>query len=124
MQDGRQVILCVDDDPDILEFLRIVLEANDYQVVTAASAQEGLAAVKEAVPDLMIVDLMMEEIDAGTGLVKEVRALGEQIPIYLLSSAGDQLNAITDYSDLGLSGVLQKPVDGETLLALMRAKLN
>ena len=123
MQNGKHVILCVDDDPDILEFLRIVLDANDYGVITATSAQEGLEVIKSSSPDLMIVDLMMEEIDAGTSLVKEVRALGKQVPIYMLSSTGDQLNALTDYSDLGLAGVLQKPVDGETLLALLRAKL-
>jgi DNA-binding response OmpR family regulator len=123
MQDGKYVILAVDDDQDILESLRVVLEASDYKVVTARSAEEGLRAYKAANPDLLIVDLMMEEIDAGTNLVKEVRALGNTAPIYVLSSVGDNLNAVTDFSALGLSGVFQKPIHPETLLALLKSKL-
>jgi CheY-like chemotaxis protein len=66
MQDGKHVILVVDDDHDILESLRLVLEANNYIVATALSAEEGLRVYKTANPDLLIVDLMMEEVDAGT----------------------------------------------------------
>ena len=73
MQDGKHVILCVDDDPDILLFLRTVLEASDYVVVEAATAEEGLRVYQEHQPDLLIVDLMMEEVDAGTSFVKELK---------------------------------------------------
>ena len=124
MPDAKRVILCVDDDPDILEFLRIVLESNGYTCRQAASAEEGLDAYREARPDLIICDLMMEEVDAGTNLVKELRVLGNDVPIYLLSSTGDNLHSTVDASELGLSGILQKPIESESLLALLRAKLN
>jgi DNA-binding response OmpR family regulator len=123
MQNGKHVILAVDDDPDILESLRVVLEANHYIVATARSAEEGLRAYKAARPDLLIVDLMMEEIDAGTSFVKEVRALGNTAPIYVLSSVGDNLSMTTDFSALGLTGVLQKPINSDLLLALLKTKL-
>ena len=123
MQDGKFVILCIDDDPDILESLRVVLEANDYAVVTAPSAEEGLRIYKESQPDLLIVDLMMEEIDAGTNFVKELQALGNEAPIYMLSSTGDDLQSTVSYGDLGLTGVFQKPINPNVLLALLRAKL-
>jgi len=123
MQDGKHVILLVDDDPDILESLRIVLEANDYVVVTASSGQEGLKVYREQAPDLLIVDLMMEEIDSGTSFVKELQAMGNRAPVYLLSSAGDSLYSTTDASSLGLTGVFQKPLNTEMLLALLKAKL-
>lgn len=123
MQDGKHVILLVDDDPDIVEALRVVLEANDYIVVTASSAQEGLKVYREEAPDLLIVDLMMEEIDSGTSFVKELQAIGNTAPVYLLSSTGDSLYSTTDASALGLTGVFQKPINTSMLLVLLKSKL-
>jgi DNA-binding response OmpR family regulator len=123
MRNGQHVILCIDDDPDILESLRVVLEANGYAVETAPSAESGLQKYRETSPDLIIVDLMMEEIDAGTNFVRELKALGNQAPIYMLSSTGDNLHGTVSYSDLGLTGVFQKPLDPNVLLALLKAKL-
>ena len=123
MQDGKQVILCIDDDDDVLLFLRTVLEASGYLVVTAISAEDGLKVYRKSNPDLLIVDLMMEQVDAGTSLVKELKLLGNTAPIYLLSSVGDNLDMMTDYSSLGLAGVLQKPVDDGQLLTLVKTKL-
>ncbi len=124
MQDGKHVILCVDDDQDVTDALRIVLESNDYIVVAAASAEDGLKAYKESSPDLMIIDLMMEEVDAGMAMVKDLKILGNTAPIYMLSSVGDSLSETTDCSALGLSGVFQKPIDNHTLLSTMKATLS
>jgi len=123
MKDGKHVILCVDDDQDMLDNLRVVLEANGYVMAEASSAEEGLDVYKEVAPDLLIVDLMMEEVDAGTSFVKEVRLLGNKAPIYMLSSVGDSLSMNTDYSALGLSGVFQKPISPDALIATLKKKL-
>ena len=123
MQDGKHVILCLDDDADILMCLRMLLEANDYVMAEAASAEEGLKVYRETDPDLLIVDLMMEEVDAGTNFVKELKALGNTAPVYMLSSVGDNLNMTVDYGSLGLSGVFQKPIENDKLLGILKAKL-
>lgn len=123
MLDGKYVILCVDDDADMLEALQLVLESNGYRMVAARSAEDGLKAYRQARPDLVIVDLMMEEVDAGTALVRNLKVEGNTKPVYMLSSVGDNLNLTTDYSELGLSGVFQKPIDQQNLLAVLRAKL-
>ena len=123
MQEGKYVILCIDDDPDILESLRLVLEANGYIMVGATTAEEGLRVCKETSPDLMIVDLMMEEVDSGTSFVKDLKAAGSTAPIYMLSSVGDSFHMSTDYAELGLSGVFQKPIDPDTLLTVLGKKL-
>ena len=73
--------------------------------------------------DLLILDLMMEEVDAGTGMVKELKLLGNQAPIFLLSSVGDNLSMTADYSSMGLAGVFQKPVDRVQLLNVLRMAL-
>jgi len=123
MQEGKHVILCVDDDPDILSFLKTVLEAEGYAFAGAASAEEGLVLFKEIRPDLLIVDLMMEEVDAGTNFAKELRLLDNEAPIYMLSSVGDNLNITADYTALGLAGVFQKPLSKDTLLAVLKVAL-
>jgi len=123
MQDGKYVILYVEDDPDFLFAMRTLLEKHGYVMVEATSAEEGAKAFQESKPDLIIVDLMMEEIDAGTSFVKELKLLGNTAPVYMLSSVGDNLSTITDYGELGLSGVFQKPLDNEMLLSVLKSKL-
>ncbi|MDP6524216.1 MAG: response regulator [Kiritimatiellia bacterium] len=124
MKDGKNVILCIDDDSDFLESVKTIIETEDYIVNTADSAEEELVSYKEDKADLIIVDLMMEEVDAGTSFVKEIRALGETPPIYMLSSVGDALSICADYGELGLSGVFQKPIEPDLLLSTLQSKLN
>lgn len=123
MKDGSFVILCVDDDQDVLTSLRLILEKNGYVMVEAYSAEEGVRAYKASTPDLVIVDLMMESVDAGRTFVKELLLLGNKAPVYMLSSVGDSLAQNVQFSDLGLMGVFQKPVDVATLLATLKQKL-
>ena len=123
MRDGKPLILCVDDDADLLDLLRRQLEKGGYAVDTASTAEEALVTFKRTAPDLIIADLMMEEIDAGTNLVKELKLAGNAAPIFMLSSMGDQLDVSTGYRRLGLDGVFQKPVNPEALLRTIKAKL-
>ena len=106
MQDGKHVILYIDDDQDYLDTMRVILEAHDYVMLEARTAEEGLRVFTAEDPDLVIVDLMMEEVDAGTSFVKEMKALGSRTPVLMLSSVGDNLSMTTDYTGLGLSGLL------------------
>jgi len=123
MSDAKRLILCIDDDPDILSVLQIVLEAEGYRFAGAATAEEGLRVCRAIRPDLIIVDLMMEEVDAGTSFTKELRLLGNTAPIYMLSSVGDGLSMNIDYTELGLAGVFQKPITPNTILTMLKKKL-
>jgi len=123
MQDGKYVILAIDDDIDFLEAIGLLLKANGYIMIQANSAEEGLNVYKKTKPDLVLVDLMMEEVDAGINFAKELRLLGSKAPVYLLSGVGDGMTDNIDYSQLGFSGVFQKPVKIERLLSIIKAKL-
>jgi DNA-binding response OmpR family regulator len=123
MREGKFAVLAIDDDDDVLYALRIVLEKNGYDMVEAHSAEEGIRKFKKESPDFILVDLMMESIDAGKNLVKELRFLGNTAPVYMLSSVGDELAGTVDVADLGLQGVFQKPIDNETLLKTLSRKL-
>lgn len=123
MREGKHLILCIDDDPDVLVPLKIVLEAGGYSVITAPDAKQGIEVFRESQPDLVILDLMMEEIDAGMWALKEMRALDRGVPIYMLSSTGDYFYSTADVDELGLAGVFQKPIDPTVLLSLLARKL-
>lgn len=123
MSEARPIILYVDDDPDYLEVMRIMLESGGYEMTEASSAEEGLKVYKQRRPDLVIVDLMMEEVDSGTAFVKELRLLDNRAPIYMLSSVGESMNLSANAASLGLDGVFQKPIDRATLLRVVKARL-
>ncbi|MDP8225850.1 MAG: response regulator [Candidatus Lernaella stagnicola] len=123
MRDGKYVILCIDDDPDVLNVLRLTIEANGYAMEEAYSAEEGLKKYKQVRPDFVIVDLMMESIDAGRAFAKELIVLDNNAPLYMLSSVGNAMSQIIDAQSLGLDGILQKPIDPNWLLTLLREKL-
>lgn len=123
MEREKPVILYIDDDQDYLDTIRVILEANGFEMAEARSAEEGVTVFKHVEPDLVIVDLMMEEVDSGTSFVKELMAIGSHVPIYMLSSIGDDLSMTTDYTSLGLAGVFQKPIDEETLVSVLKARL-
>ena len=123
MKDGKHVILYVDDDPDFRDSMRTVLESNGYALVEASTGEEGLVQFKKQGPDLIIVDLMMEEVDTGTSMVRDLKLAGCTVPILVASSVGDALQSSTDTTELGLAGVLQKPLDFDNLLTLIRLKL-
>ncbi|MCL7960938.1 MAG: response regulator [marine benthic group bacterium] len=124
MREGKHVVLYVEDDADYQDMVREILEAADFEMVAASSAEEGIRAWDTERPDLVIVDLMMEEVDAGTSLITDLRARGCDVPIYMLSSVGDDLAMSMDYSALGLAGVFQKPIDGRSLVTILKARLD
>jgi DNA-binding response OmpR family regulator len=123
MDENRPAILYVEDDADYRDMVRAILETNGYRMIGAATAEEGVHVYERESPDLVLVDLMMEEIDAGTNLITRLRALGCDVPIYMLSSVGDDFTLTTNVRELGLAGVFQKPIDPETLLAVLKARV-
>lgn len=123
MQDGKHVILAIDDDQDFLDTLRILIETGGYVMEEASTAEAGLKMYGKVGPDAVLVDLMMEEIDAGANFVKELKLLGADVPVFLLSSAGDGMLDAVDYTSIGFSGVFQKPPEPNHLLSMLKAKL-
>jgi DNA-binding response OmpR family regulator len=81
-------ILIVDDDLDVLETARVVLEREGYEVVLASHREEGMKMAADEAPDLVILDVMMEGIDDGFLMARELRRRGDTVPILMLTSIG------------------------------------
>jgi CheY-like chemotaxis protein len=117
-------ILIVDDDPDLREGQKTFLEGKGYEVLTAGGMEEGLEALNQTTPDLILVDLMMEHYDAGfvfCAKVRENSALAE-VPIIMQTSAREKLGFTPDSYDqkarswMKADRILTKPVPLEDLL--------
>ncbi len=120
---GKKLIMVIDDDPDILASLKAVLEGEGFIVSTQMSAQEGINALTTITPDLILCDMMMERIDAGTRVADEIKLNHPSIPIYLLSSIGKATASNVSIEQLGFDGVFQKPVSMDNLLSSIRKHL-
>ena len=114
--DKKKLIVAIDDDPEILDFIKITLEAKEHEVKTALSGKEGLELIEKCEPDLIICDLMMERIDSGAGVASQIRMKNKKVPIYLMSSVGGAMASNVDIHALGFNGLLQKPVSIDDLI--------
>jgi len=116
-------ILVVDDDPDILEAISLILEAHGYQVVIARDGIEGLHQLKEEKPDLMILDLMMPKLD-GFGVCRELKdprwSKYAHMPIIILSSvrqdASRRRYELETGVQLDVDDYVEKPIEHNILL--------
>ena len=116
-------ILVVDDDPDILEAISMILESQGYKVVTARDGVEGLANLKAEKPDLLILDLLMPKMD-GFGVCKELQdprwAKYKGIPILILTSVREEASRrryeLETGLELDVDDYVEKPVSPDTLL--------
>ena len=87
MGDNRQKILIIDDEPDIVMYLRTLLEDHDYDVISASDGQAGLELAKKEIPDLMCIDIMMPK-KTGVTLYQEIKTDPDlkQIPCIIISA--------------------------------------
>ena len=115
---GRPTLLVIDDEEMILSMLRDVLELEGYTVLLAPNGREGLARVREAVPDLILTDVMMPVMD-GHDLCHQLRAdpRTAKIPVIGMSAA------YRPQADDAFDAMIAKPFDIPPLLALIRTWL-
>ena len=116
-------ILVIDDDEAINELLKINLELFGYPVITAKNGIEGFALVKQELPDLVILDVMMPEVDGFT-VAKRIRENPEtkNIPILMLTALSMVQDKVKGF-DIGVDDYLVKPFEMEELRVRVRALL-
>ena len=119
----NEKILVVDDDPDILDAVTMILESQGYQVFTARDGVEGLANLKAENPDLMILDLMMPKMD-GFAVCKELQdprwSKYKGIPILILTSVREEASRrryeLETGLELDVDDYVEKPFSPDVLL--------
>ncbi len=116
-------ILVIDDDQAINELIKINLELAYYNVISAFDGNKGYALAKQELPDLIILDVMMPEVDGYT-VAKRIRENNstKDIPIIMLTALGMLQNKAQGF-DIGVDDYLVKPFEMEELLMRVKALL-
>lgn len=122
-------VLVVDDDPDILEQVSLVLKANGYDALVADCVSKAEEFLTSTQPDLAIVDLMMEQMDSGFVLCHQIKRLYPDVPIIMLTAVRASTGLEFDVrakdakSWIKADCILDKPVRAEELLNWVRKLL-
>nr|MBC7246082.1 response regulator [Chloroflexota bacterium] len=113
-------VLVVDDDPDFVEYTRIVLESQGYEVQTAATAEQALKMMRQQKPDVALLDVMMSYVLDGLNLTRQMRDDPElrDIPVIMISAIVSREEAGVFPTDeyLAVDTFMTKPVDPADLL--------
>lgn len=110
-------VLMIDDDPDVAATLRTLLRGQDFDIQAVFAGQEGVEACRETVPDVVILDLLMPELD-GWEVCERIREFSE-VPILILSALGSP-GSVAKALDAGADDYLIKPVHASLLASRLR----
>ncbi len=122
-------VLLVDDDADFNEANRTVLEAEGFEVAVASTADEAWKTLQQSVPDVIILDVMMEEFDAGFRLAHDLDIRYPKVPVLLLTAVHDYMSDKWQFSReqdgdwLPVRKFLEKPVPPARLVEEIREAL-
>jgi len=122
-------ILIVDDDPDFVEAVTMILRPKKFEVVTAYNGKEGLEKVKAERPDLIVLDVMMPEKD-GYSVCKELKSdpKWNHIPVLLLTGVVSHIPTTRYTQEMGMEteadDFLDKPVEPEALVKRIEVLLS
>jgi DNA-binding response OmpR family regulator len=123
---AHETILVVDDEPAIVQVISQRLVREGFQVRAAATGEEALAAVAEELPDLLILDLMLPDLD-GFEVLRQLRAgaqvpSGRDLPVVVLTARDDDVDVVVGL-ELGADDYVVKPFNPRELVARIRAVL-
>ena len=119
--ESRQRILVVDDDPNLVDLLRVALERNGYEVLSALNGTDGEKVFRANPVDLVILDVMMPQRDGFT-LCRDLRAISV-VPIIMLT-ARQEIEDIIHGLELGADDYITKPFNLREVVARVRAVLS
>ena len=116
-----ELILLVDDEPNIIELAQLYLEREGFQVISAVDGKEALEAVDQHNPALMVLDLMLPEID-GLEVCRRLRGNKHPVSILMLTARDEDIDKILGL-ELGADDYLTKPFNPRELVARVKAVL-
>jgi len=116
-----ELILLVDDEPNIIELAQLYLEREGYRIITASDGRDALDAVEKQRPALMVLDLMMPEVD-GLEVCRTLRGKKDPVAILMLTARDEDIDKILGL-ELGADDYLTKPFNPRELIARVKAVL-
>ena len=120
MKDHRELILIIEDEKNIADFVETVLNSRNYKVIKAYTGKEALSAITSHCPDVVLLDLGLPDMD-GLDIIKQVREWAET-PIVVISARTQEKEKVAAL-DLGADDYITKPFGTDELMARIRTAL-
>lgn len=118
------LIAIIDDDPDIIEASSLVLKSRGFNVCTASNPDDGYKMIKDNKPDLIILDVMMDEPDDGFFLAQKLRREKIMIPILMYTSVSKTIGFEYGQGEMvPVDDFVEKPISPEELIEKVKALL-
>jgi len=118
MPEPKRTILCIEDEPEVIELIQVMLETAGYRVVGVLGGRNALEAIRREKPDLVLLDLMMPGVDGWT-VFKQMRADPElqDIPVIPVTAVDKRIDVMLALEVIGVDEYVTKPFGQEELIA-------
>jgi two-component system response regulator VicR len=119
MNNDIKKVLVVDDEPDALELVKLVLESGGFETMLATSGTEALAQIDRTSPDLVLLDIMMPDMD-GWDVFRKIREKNSKIPVAILTAKAQNIDRLLGLHVLKADDYITKPFGKNELIGKVR----
>ena len=115
---AKQRVLCIEDHPEMIELIRLILGRRGFDVVGAEGGREGLKEMQENPPDLVLLDLMMPDMD-GWEVYRQIKANDQlsEIPVIAVTAKAQGIDRVLGLHIAGMDDFITKPFGPKELVA-------
>lgn len=124
MEKSQKKIVHIEDEPEMIDLVKLILGRKGYQVIGAAGGQEGLDVVREQIPDLVLLDLMMPDIE-GWDVYQQLRAedTTKDIPVIVVTAKAQNIDKVLGLHIAKVNDYISKPFSPQELVEAVEKQL-
>jgi DNA-binding response OmpR family regulator len=117
MAEEKKRVLCVEDEPEMIDLIKLILERRGFEVLGAVGGKEGLEVIRREMPDLVLLDLMMPEVD-GWEVFRQMKADEqlEDIPVVVVTAKAQSIDKVLGLHIAKVDDYVTKPFGPQELL--------
>ncbi len=116
--EGKRLVVCIEDEPEMIELIRLILARKNFELIGAVGGREGLETVRKLKPDLVLLDLMMPDMD-GWEVYQQMKADKElrDIPVIVVTAKAQSIDKVLGLHIAKVDDYVTKPFGPQELLA-------
>ena len=124
MAESKKMIVCIEDEPEMIDLIRLILRRANYDFVGAVGGREGLEAVRNHKPDLVLLDLMMPDVD-GWEVYRQMKADDDmkETPVIVITAKAQSIDRVLGLHIAKVDDYITKPFGPQELLDSVAAIL-
>ena len=117
MAEEKKKILCIEDEPEMIDLIKLILERKGFEVLGAVGGKEGLEVIRREMPDLILLDLMMPDVD-GWEVFRQMRADEQMkdIPVIVVTAKAQSIDKVLGLHIAKVDDYVTKPFGPQELL--------